>query len=85
MYNECMNQELQFFVLDLSMVVMGTIIIALIIISLVMHKKLRGQKKLLDALDGTVNRILAINDSGGIDGREVALKERRRESRKPKR
>lgn len=71
-------EGLQFFVLDVSVILMALTIIALFGVLLYLFKKHREQKKLYDALSATVDRILEIADSGGIDGREVALKERKR-------
>jgi hypothetical protein len=69
---------LQFFVLDLSVVILGIIVLFLCAAVYWMYRRYSEQKRLYTAMQKTVDRILKIEAGagGGIDGWEMAHREK---------
>lgn len=73
-----MNEQegLQFFVLDVSVILLAIFVIGLCVTVVWLYNSYRRQKKLYDALEQTVDRILGLEEAGEIDGRKVAQREK---------
>lgn len=72
-------QGLQFFVLDVSVIVLAIIVLLLSAVVYNLIKKSREQQKYNASMEKTIDRILKIDAGagGGIDGWEMALQERK--------
>ena len=71
------SEGLQFFVLDVSVIILALFVLALSLTVIWLYQSYRRQKKLYDALEQTVDRILGLEEKGEIDGRKVAQREKK--------
>ena len=76
-----MNNDagLQFFVLDISIIILTVVVVLLCIEVVRMHRRYTEQRKFNEAMEKTIDRILKIEAGagGGIDGWEMEMQEKR--------
>jgi hypothetical protein len=70
---------LQFFVLDVSVIILAFLVVALCAAVYVLWRKQRKQQILNEKMQATIDRVLGIEAGagGGIDGWEMSYRERR--------
>ena len=72
------NAGLQFFVLDVSIIILTVVVILLSVEVVRMHRRYTEQKKFNENMEKTIDRILKIEAGagGGIDGWEMEMQEK---------
>ena len=72
------NAGLQFFVLDVSIIILTVVVILLSVEVVRMHRRYTEQKKFNENMEKTIDRILKIENGagGGIDGWEMEMQEK---------
>lgn len=73
------NAGLQFFVLDVSIIILTVVVILLSVEVVRMHRRYTEQKKFNENMEKTIDRILKIENGagGGIDGWEMEMQEKK--------
>jgi hypothetical protein len=73
------SKNLQFFVLDVSVIILAVLVIILGVAVFVLYRKSRAQQIYNAKMEKTIDRILRIDAGagGGIDGWEMAHQERK--------
>ena len=72
------NAGLQFFVLDVSIIILTVVVVLLSVEVVRMHRRYTEQKKFNENMEKTIDRILKIEAGagGGIDGWEMEMQEK---------
>lgn len=72
------NAGLQFFVLDVSIIILTVVVVLLGVEVVRMHRRYTEQKKFNENMEKTIDRILKIENGagGGIDGWEMEMQEK---------
>ena len=72
------NSGLQFFVLDVSIIILTVVVVLLSVEVVRMHRRYTEQKKFNENMEKTIDRILKIEAGagGGIDGWEMEMQEK---------
>ena len=72
------NAGLQFFVLDVSIIILTVVVVLLSVEVVRMHRRYTEQKKFNENMEKTIDRILKIENGagGGIDGWEMEMQEK---------